>query len=316
MITKTPTAWPTILKVSLRRSQPNWDEMKLFMGVGKLASSWIGWVTPWFDSKRLVGFALSAALSLGAFHPVMAIAAPGDIDPSFGGATGVRFGFGRASNTARSVVIQNDGNILVGGSAPRFGDDNITDFAIARLAPNGALDASFGSGGKTQVSVGAGGDVQSALAIQADGKSVIAGYSYQVAGHPGYDPTNFTVVRLNVDGSSDAAFGNGGKVVIPEFSTNSHSNHASAMAIDANGRIVIAGNSSYDGPNPNFLSLARLNPDGTLDSSFGTGGQSSGPAGSFVTQALAIDGQGRLVVAGTASDPPSGGYSRFAMLRL
>ena len=94
----------------------------------------------------------------------------------------------------------------------------------------GDLDVTFGTGGKVITDFGPRNDGADAVAIQADGKIVAAGYS------PGDVGSDFALVRYNVDGSLDASFGVGGKVA-----TDNGFDQALALAIQADGKIVAAG---------------------------------------------------------------------------
>ena len=98
-----------------------------------------------------------------------------------------------------------------------------------------------------------------AVAIQSDGRIVAVG-----SGDPN---KNFTVARFNPDGSDDASFSDDGKAVV----TFGEADHATAVAIQPDGRIVVAGYTDAGGDND--FAVARLNPDGTLDSTFSGDGK-------------------------------------------
>ncbi len=142
---------------------------------------------------------------------------------------------------------------------------------IQTQAAPGDLDPSFGSGGIVSPPYSPENNFSaSAVAIQADGKIVTAG-----TGSTNY---GFVLARFNTDGSPDSTFGSGGKVIT--IFGNGNVTYASAIAIQTDGKIVAAGGSYDDDndrgdrpPNYDFL-LARYNTDGSLDSTFGTGGNS------------------------------------------
>jgi uncharacterized delta-60 repeat protein len=151
-------------------------------------------------------------------------------------------------------------------------------------AQAGTLDSTFASGGIfTAPGTRA---IAGGVAIQADGKIVIAG---------GTVTNNFvgTVIRLNTSGTLDSTFGSGGIVTITNVSS------FYALAIQPNGLIVAAGSTAPSSDNVVFL--ARLETNGTLDSSFGTGGITttqaipSGPYGA--SGALALQANGEILVA-------------------
>jgi uncharacterized delta-60 repeat protein len=155
----------------------------------------------------------------------------------------------------------------------------------------GALDVTFDTDGvRTDPLVG-GYDEGRAVAVQSDGKTIVA-FSTTTLGSTGYD---FGLARYNVDGSLDASFGTGGKVVV-DF--DSDDDHAYAVAIQSDGKIVVAGTAIVDG-HGNFA-LARFNSDGTLDTGFGTDGKVTASFNnSDAAYAMAIQSDGKMVVAGS-----------------
>ena len=162
-------------------------------------------------------------------------------------------------------------------------------------AGGGTLDPSFDGDGKLVVDA----TDAAAVAVRADGKIAVAG-----GGGNG-----FSVVLLNPDGSLDTAFGGDGKVEVVVASVN---DSATAVVFDASGRIVVAGIAQAD------FAVARLNPDGTLDTSFagdGTQQVTIVPGGFDLAHALAIDGAGRILIGGS-SDLGLGGLHDFALIRL
>jgi uncharacterized delta-60 repeat protein len=191
-----------------------------------------------------------------------------------------------------AVAIQSDGKIVAAGGSYNFASNGGTNdgFELARYNTDGSLDISFGTGGKVVTPFG-GYAVASAVAIQSDGKIVAAGRS--LIGNV----SNFALARYNTNGSLDTTFGMGGKVV----TLIGGSSFASAVAIQSNGKIVAAGNTR---PNLGFsflyFALARYNTNGSLDTSFGSGGIVETPIGnsSAAANAVAIQPDGRIVAAG------------------
>jgi uncharacterized delta-60 repeat protein len=230
--------------------------------------------------------AFAAALLLpGATQPARSADPDGSLDPNFGTGGKVLTDFSNSEDAASAVAIQGDGKIVAAGS---FHAGGPYDFALARYNANGSLDTSFGSGGKVVTDVCGCYQALNALAIQGDGKIVAAGVA--LASSQG----SFTLARYSADGILDPSFGSGGKV-LTAFG------NAYAVAIQGDGKIVAAG---YSSGSPNFRwGLARYNPDGSLDTSFGSGGKVvtdfglSGPVvgGAF---GLAILGDGKIVAAG------------------
>ena len=173
--------------------------------------------------------------------------------------------------------------------------------AIATQVP-GNLDLSFadGAGAIASLVVGSGGHSHlTAIAIQPDGKMVLAGY----CGGP--TSQDFCVARIHADGTLDATFvgpnGNGGGKALLDIGNANDA--ASAVAIQSDGKIVIAG-SCYNGVNSDFC-IARLNPNGSRDATFngpaGAGnGQEMLPIGfsdDYAT-AMALQPEGKIVLVG------------------
>ncbi|HSK72137.1 MAG TPA: FG-GAP-like repeat-containing protein, partial [Pyrinomonadaceae bacterium] len=176
------------------------------------------------------------------------------------------------------------------------------NLSFAAKAAPGDLDPTFGNGGKVVTSIGGNIDIANAVAIQSDGKIIAAGYSYNAA-----ENADFALVRYNRDGSLDASFGNGGKVVTP---IGGSTDIANAIAVQTDGKIVAAGSSSQGATN---FALARYNRDGSLDTTFGTGGIVTTLIGSTSTaRAIALQADGKIVVAGVSSN---GTNADFALAR-
>lgn len=219
----------------------------------------------------------------------------GNLDPSFG--TG---GFvtapGPSDDHAVAVAVQSDGKIVLASSSFNGGNK---DFVVMRFSSEGAPDSAFGNNGRVITQVGSGDDVAYALAIQGDGKIVVAGPCL-VGG-----VFQFGVVRYNSNGSLDPSFGTGGKVTTP---VGTGTDYASAVAIQADGKIVVAGTAS-NGANGFDFAAVRYKPNGNLDSTFGSGGKVLTPLNGYEEcRAAAIDTDGKIVLAG-------GTEGEFALVR-
>lgn len=174
--------------------------------------------------------------------------ADGSPDASFGQGGIARTDFAGASDIARAVALQPDGKIVVAGSAGR-------DFAVARYHANGTPDNTFGGDGLVTTPFGISGAALD-LAIQADGKIVAVGSASEAPGE-----STFALVRYTSDGGLDPLFATGGKVT-----TGFGLTAAYAVAIGPGGTIVAGGTADT---NLGDAALARYNPDGSLDPSFG-----------------------------------------------
>ena len=149
-------------------------------------------------------------------------------------------------------------------------------------------------GGKVITPLGPTEDQARSLIIQSDGKIVLAGSSHD------WTNSDFALVRYNGDGSLDASFGDGGKVVT---SLGFGWDEPYGVAIQSDGKIVVTGSSERDmdyGPNRGEFALVRYNPDGSLDASFGDGGMVTTAQGDWMSAGLdiAIQPDGKIVVAG------------------
>ena len=227
----------------------------------------------------------------------------GTLDYSFGSGTGtVTSAVGTSSAFANSLVIQADGKPVLAGYASSGG----TVFALTRYTANGALDTTFGTGGKVLTNVGGtfsgNSAIATALAIQVDGKVVAAGYANSTSG--GY--YRFAAVRYTSTGALDSGFGSGtGKVLAAIGSGDAI---GSDMAIDASGGIVVGGYSSAGSYRQ--LTLNRYDQLGNQDYSFGPVATAVGSANAAV-QGLAIQGDGKIVVVGYGNSPTTFVVARY-----
>ncbi|MGB8190619.1 MAG: hypothetical protein WCF67_01810 [Chitinophagaceae bacterium] len=194
---------------------------------------------------------------------------------------------------ANALIQQPDGKLLIGG-ANMLGANH--DMMVYRLTANGSFDNSFNGTGWKSVEFGsASTDIVYDLALQTDNKILVAGHA-----SPNPDVITWGIARLNANGTLDNSFDGDGKNTI-EFGTPS--TPAYSMAIQNNGKIVIAGGTETSPGNPanTDIALGRLNANGTLDSSFnGTGRKVFNAVNSvdFATN-LVILQNGKLLLGGT-----------------
>jgi uncharacterized delta-60 repeat protein len=235
----------------------------------------------------------------GSQFAVARYAPDGSLDEGFGTGGKIATSFGESSQaSARAVVIQSDGKLVVGGSALALRDGQLqVDIALARYNPDGSADDSFGSGGKVLTDFDATHDTGSDVAIQPDGKLIVAGTTRPIG--PLGTPRDFALVRYNADGSLDESFGGDGKVSTDFAASSDDFAHGVAFAPD--GRIVVAGYRINRATFTSNLELARYEPDGDLDATFGDGGKvlddSSGSTGAFD---VTVEPDQRVVAAGAA----------------
>ncbi len=226
-----------------------------------------------------------------------AYAQAGALDTSFGGDGRVTTNLTSGRDYAVGLIIQADGKLVAAGRAGGRGGR----FALVRYLADGTLDATFGGDGKVFTNFTARFDGAFDLEIQADGKLVAAG----MAG--GY--SRFALARYNSDGTLDTSFGGDGKVTT-NFTAGA--DFAFGVAIQTDGKIVAVGRAGGSGGR---VAVARYNVDGTLDTSFSGDGKATTnfTAGEDTVDHVAIQSDGRIIVAGTA------GYfsnnARFALVR-
>lgn len=208
---------------------------------------------------------------------------PGALDLTFGGIGYTTTDFSTSDEVGYSIDIQYNGKIIIVGVKG-------SDIALTRYDSNGILDATFGTGGKVTTSIGTYSAIGYSVKMQPDGKIVVAGGAMNAAG----SNWDFAILRYDTSGVLDNTFGVGGKV-ITSVSTGSL---AYALFLQQNGKIVVCG-MAFNGIYQSFA-LVRYNSNGTLDNTFGTGGQVTthiGTGNDFAV-CLAQQSDGKIVVAG------------------
>jgi uncharacterized delta-60 repeat protein len=225
-----------------------------------------------------------------------AAAAPGQLDPSFGAGGTVVTEFPSSYSGARAVAVQADGRIVAAGFA-HTNDSIISDFALARYDASGALDPTFGTGGRVRTDFGGRFDEALAVAAQPDGRVVVAGSSSDATG------ADMAVARYNSDGTLDTSFEGDGMALV-DFGSEAS---ARAVALQPDGKVVLAGWVSQPvggGCCVSDFALARLTSVGALDSSFNGDGRvvtdflPGTDNGHDAAQAVLVQADGQIVAAG------------------
>jgi len=213
--------------------------------------------------------------------------APGDLDRTFRHDGTVITNLTPWNENVGDVAIQANGKIVVVGRVSSHG--GYGSFAVVRYLPDGRLDDRFGGDGVVTTNIAKREDAASAVAIQFDGKIVVAGTA-AVAGRDA-----IVVARYRRAGGLDRSFGDAGRVIV-HVAPGDGNEVANDVAIQADGKIVVVGTmlDAHD------FALARLDPGGTLDTTFaGDGTVTTGfGAGRAAASAAAIRSDGTIVVAG------------------
>ncbi len=238
-------------------------------------------------------------------------------------------------DTVTALAIQDDGKIVVAGQSQ---SNTTCSFAVARFNANGTVDTTFGKVSTPQAgtqsidfSIGGGNsDKVTAVIIQDDGKIIVGGTTATKT----TSSTRFAVARFNSNGTLDTTFG---RVKTPQAGTQCLSfsiaggdtDTATALAVQQDGKIILGGHSatpaSFFHSATTHFAVARFNPDGTLDTTFGT--IKTPQAGTqFLTfsivpvatedkaMALAIQQDDKIVLGGYSGNP--GSLLRFATARF
>ncbi len=254
---------------------------------------WRRWVDHLLNRSGRPQWALQARPRLETLED-RSLPSAGPLDPTFGNGGTVQTNLPAEADIhlVRSVQLS-DGKIVAAGTVSGLYG---VDFALERFNADGSLDTSFGAGGEVETPLLGSNNRLVGLALQSDGKILEVGSA----------EGDFIVVRYNADGSMDASFGTGGYVLTPFSGTAD----AHAVAVQSDGKIVVAGNVAYGAAGHSDFALARYNSDGSLDVSFGQGGEVLSPYESAdastpeVVWDVALQSDGKIVAAGQVD--PSG----------
>jgi uncharacterized delta-60 repeat protein len=216
------------------------------------------------DGKILVGGAFTE-YNWEPQNRIIRLNTDGSLDDSFNIGTGF-------NQFVQSIAVQPDGKIIIGGGFTAY--NGTTQNYIARLNTNGSLDTSFNIG--TGFS-----DVVHQIVVQDDGKILVGGRFTSYNG-----TTQNRIARLNANGILDTSFAMG--TIGMGFN-----NFVNSIALQPDGKILVGGLfSNYNGTSRNRI--ARLNADGTLDTSFDIGtGFNTGAGETFIFQP-----DGKIIIGG------------------
>jgi uncharacterized delta-60 repeat protein len=222
----------------------------------------------------------------------------GSMDNSFGNGGLVIFDGGTDADMAVSMILQDDGKILIGGSVyNQF--TTVDDYAMVRFNADGTPDNTFGTGGLVTTDFGGNWDNAYAMAIQDDGKILLAGEAYTEG------KRNVGIVRYNPDGSCDCSFASTGFAIL---SIGSVLDRTRAIALQTDGKILAAGwfNDGLD----DQLFLTRFNTDGSSDNTFGNNGVATLDIGGKDDRCwdIKVLTDGKILVSGSNGTPGNNDY--------
>jgi uncharacterized delta-60 repeat protein len=242
--------------------------------------------------RRYLSVLMSFAVLLLSGSRDQAWAQDGLLDLGFG-RPGVFTPFGNRDSQVVTVNVLSDGRILAAGQAP-FGDEDETQFALARYKADGSLDASFGVDGRVVTTFGDEYATAIAIAVQADGKIVVSGFTianFQIGG------THIALARYTSEGALDASFGDGGKVAT---ALDGADGSGFDLEIDTEGRLLVVAVATGRalGADSSQLAFLRYASNGSIDPSFGEQGMIRTFAfDSFYGVPGRIQADGRIVAA-------------------
>ncbi len=216
-------------------------------------------------------------------------------------------------------MVQPDGKfIAVGSATPATGPSRIT---LARYTPSGALDLTFGSGGWVTTTIaGATSQAAQSSALDANGNILVGGQA-AFAG----SVSDFLLARYISSGVLDSTFGGGTGYVTTDLGTVCTGDPAQlsfdtalGITVQADGKVPITGTTTPHGSTASDLALARYNPDGTLDTTFGTDGVVDQ---AFYNEralgyAVGVQSTGQLVVFGPLVGTAAGSLFDFGIIRF
>lgn len=188
----------------------------------------------------------------------------------------------------QAMYLQNDGKIIT-----------VQGRTISRILTNGDMDTSFNTNGVNTISIGANGMNIKAITVQQDNKIVVAGYILNGTAN------DFAIARLNTDGTLDTSFDTDGILALP---IGTGADEAFSVKMQFDNKIIVAGQSfgttNYD------YALARLNPNGTLDTTFGTTGKvvTAVGTGNDYGRSAELLADGKIILLGSAN-------GKFAMTK-
>jgi uncharacterized delta-60 repeat protein len=229
------------------------------------------------DGKVLIGGDFDQLYGASPRNRIARLNVDGTLDATFDPGTG-------ANDEVLRLALQSDGKVLIGGRFTEVG--GVARNRIARLNANGTLDATFDPGTGTN-------GTPWHLALQPDGKVLIGGSFTEVNG-----VARNRIARLNANGTLDAAFN-------PGTGTNGAPLH---LALQPDGKVLIGGEfTEVDGVARNRI--ARLNANGTLDTTF-----NPGAGADYIVNSVSVQPDGKVLIGGWFTQVGGEAHPRIARL--
>ena len=233
----------------------------------------------------------------------------GSLDASFGnaGCTQPEFWFESNNDKVYAMQLQPDGRIVLVGWTTINGINH--NYVVARLDSDGSYDGCFGditcqTGGLLIEPEPLPNFEPNALALAPDGRIVLAGFS-QDGGR------DMAAIRLLPTGEVDQGFGNGGHRLVAFNEGGTDADEAQAVAVNGNGSIVLAG--TVTNGFGRHIGIAKLQANGNLDPSFGTGGRRTtffnDVSPSHIPTRVLFQADGKLLLSGFTDDTQFAGPS-------
>lgn len=214
-----------------------------------------------------------------------------------------------------AMELVGGGKFLAAGTGLTATQD---DFLLARFNADGSLDTTFGNGGAVTTNFTPLSDIAFEMALTREGKIVLGGSAGALSPFGGEGDNAIALARYNPDGSLDTTFGGGGTAT---KNLSARQDVIRNVSIQPSGQILAVGQqdeqtSFPSDPATGHIAVLRYNTDGTIDTSFGTGGTATPVVAGVgeVARGSEIDQSGRLVLVGGARMPDTG--QDFAVLRL
>jgi uncharacterized delta-60 repeat protein len=226
------------------------------------------------------------------------------LDIGFDGDGKLTTDFGFGNDSAQAVALQSGNRIITGGIV---WNGTSEDFGLARYLADGTLDRSFGINGGVRTEIFGDHDRILGLAVQPDDKIVAVGTGFFV-NNSGRRQSDFLIARYLPDGALDPTFGNNAPGISTVDFFGNTDEVARSVAILNNGQILVGGDSFNPFNNTSDFAIARLNADGSLDTSFGVQGRNAidGFGGFDESYAIAVQPDGRIILGGIGQNGVNG----------